>query len=473
MTSNFIVDMKIKTFHRIVMLYFILFFGVLAITSLRYYYDEYAIYDIAYSLSYFGYGGLILFLISCLKKDSDLSGKKVPLIMFSVFFILTALSVVFSVDMFTAIYGNKGRYEGFLSILGYSGLFLTASILGSSRMKKIFSDVFVGFGTAYAILGILQSISALEKYIPSYYKIIRQRVEGYLANGLTGSPVFLGALLTMLVAVSLSGLMYDDKRARKVLYGISAVISIVCAFLTDVIQPLIGISAAFITIGIIEVIKRKKFPEEKKKGILKSSLGSYSLIFTIGAIVTAAMLLTGEAKLQDKSVIYEDSFYRAYVTGDQNAKDNGNIYLHMQSEGLDIIKDNPIFGAGPDCITRKLYMTPSSSDTSVEGNPDAEIILLLPAGSIDRPYNEYLYIAMSRGIPCLLAYLAFLFFTLKKGFSKVGGFFKKNEEWTAVAFTVAVVAYLVQAFVSMSDVSVAPFFWIMLGFILTKKKAEE
>ncbi|MFA5658136.1 MAG: O-antigen ligase family protein [Oscillospiraceae bacterium] len=463
MTSNFIVDMKLKTFHRIILFYFLAFFAVMTFTCVRYYYDELSIYDSAYALSFFGYGGLLIFLISYLKKDVEIK-KNTSYILLLGFFLLTGLSVAFAVDRFTAVYGNKGRYEGFLSIIGYTGLFLAASVLYVEKYKKVILDIFVGFGFFQAVLGILQSIPALDKYIPSYFSAFRFNTEAFIANGITGSPVFLSALLTMLCAVSLSGAIYDGSKARRILYAFVTTVSVICAFLTDVIQAIIGISAAFITIGIIEIVRIKKGHTLLKGKILSNSLGRFSLLLLSGAIVTAVMIPLGEAKLQDKSVIFEDSFYRAYVTGDQDAFDDGNIYLHMMGEGIEILKDKPFFGTGPDCITRELYTT--SDET------DEQSFLMLPNGSIDRPYNEYLYIAMSRGIPCLLVYLALLFFTLKKGFSRVGGFYKRTDSWTGAAFTAAVTAYLVQAFLGMSAVTVTPFFWIMLGFILSKKESE-
>jgi putative inorganic carbon (HCO3(-)) transporter len=72
--------------------------------------------------------------------------------------------------------------------------------------------------------------------------------------------------------------------------------------------------------------------------------------------------------------------------------------------------------------------------------------------TIDKAHNEYLNIAVSAGIPSLIAYLTLVFVVLKNSVSK-----EKN------LLLAVIIAYLVQAFFNISVVSVAFLFWILLG----------
>ena len=82
----------------------------------------------------------------------------------------------------------------------------------------------------------------------------------------------------------------------------------------------------------------------------------------------------------------------------------------------------------------------------------------------DKAHNEYLNIAVSSGIPSLLAYLGFLFFALKKGLKKM----KINEAY--VPLLAAIIGYLVQAMFNIQVVMVYYLFFAYLG-ILTAKEA--
>lgn len=477
MTSNFIVDMKLKTLHRLYFIFFAIFLAAMSIAAARYYIiGDGAMYDAPQVLTYMGYGGIILFLIAFLKKEIQFkSNFGYPLVAGIV--VLSALSAAFAIDRFTASYGNKGRYEGLLSIIGYAGIFLAASLMYDKKYKKYILDIIILFTSLQSVLGILQSIPALGDIIPSFYKNARGNFLPYVANGVTGSPVFLGALLTIAVGISVVGAIHDRTKARKILYTLATILFVITAFFTNVIQSLIGISAVFITVGIIEWKNKKKNSSAK---FFRESFGSFIFILFITAITTATMLISGQARLQDKEIIYQDSFDRAYVTGSIDFKSDKNIYLHMAGEGIGILKHSPLLGTGPDCLTLELYTTiqdnaAQSSDGVLTGDlssyteqDEVTKLFLMPTGSIDRPYNEYLYIAMSRGIPCLLVYLAFLIFSLKKGFAKTISFYQDKESWLSVAVTVGVVGYCVQAFVSMSDINVAPYFWLALGFIWTR-----
>lgn len=77
----------------------------------------------------------------------------------------------------------------------------------------------------------------------------------------------------------------------------------------------------------------------------------------------------------------------------------------------------------------------------------------------DKAHNEYLHIAVTTGVPALMAYLYFVLNIVIKAIKNVG----KNI--MIIPLLCSVIGYLVQAFFNISVVSVAYVYWIALGML--------
>ena len=115
-----------------------------------------------------------------------------------------------------------------------------------------------------------------------------------------------------------------------------------------------------------------------------------------------------------------------------------------------MIKEHPLLGVGPDMFAK----TQATEELAID--------------SIDRSYNEYLYIAATRGIPSLVVYLALLGATIYRLVKDLKKFTSDREKWFRPALLTAVAAYSIQAFFSVSAVTVAQFFWLLLGISWSK-----
>ncbi|MDE5859243.1 MAG: O-antigen ligase family protein, partial [Oscillospiraceae bacterium] len=146
------------------------------------------------------------------------------------------------------------------------------------------------------------------------------------------------------------------------------------------------------------------------------------------------------------SIAYTDAYNRLFIVGSPSPANQDSIWKIGRERSLNMIKEHPLLGVGPDVMARI-----QSADKT------------LMTDSIDRSYNEYLYIAATRGLPSLIAYLALLLATLWRLFKGVKEFASDKEKWFRPALLTAVLAYSVQAFFSASAVTVAPFFWLMMG----------
>ena len=112
-----------------------------------------------------------------------------------------------------------------------------------------------------------------------------------------------------------------------------------------------------------------------------------------------------------------------------------------------------MLGVGPDCLAVYLILT---------GKTDSVI---------DKVHCEYLHIAVTTGIPSLVAYMVFLIIIAKKILDK----YKKDKNNIIIfAIGLSILSYLIQATFNVSVTHVAPIFWAMLGIGLNlAEKCEE
>jgi len=78
----------------------------------------------------------------------------------------------------------------------------------------------------------------------------------------------------------------------------------------------------------------------------------------------------------------------------------------------------------------------------------------------DKPHNMYLQTAVNNGLTALLFFMIFVFLALKSGIKSM---FSKQSDILSYAFPVSCSVYLIMGMANDSAVSLAPFFWLMLG----------
>ncbi|MCD7777762.1 MAG: O-antigen ligase family protein [Clostridiales bacterium] len=129
-------------------------------------------------------------------------------------------------------------------------------------------------------------------------------------------------------------------------------------------------------------------------------------------------------------------------------------YIWSRSLPLILKAKNFIFGSGPDSFVLEFPQTDLVGKTRFLGNPYV---------IVDKPHNMYLQIAINTGVFSLIAFIAipvmYFFFTLKAMLKS------KNRYLNIIRIALlwGVLAYLATGFTTDSAVSVAPFYWIILG----------
>ncbi len=415
-----------------------------------------------------GFSCILFYIVLLLRKD--ITFKKYPAA-----FLIVGLAVLAFASYYraalsntsqevinTLLLGELGRYEGLLALFAYFGIFLLATAVMKHSSVKVVFDVLVGAGIVQAIVAVMQHIPW---GFPSDFRKLPAIVllkDVHLSSGLSDSPIFYGSFLTLVTAVAISGAIYEKNLRRATVYGASSVLFFLTGLFTSSIVPLIGIGTALVVIIVLELTAGKK--ETKfEAGLLKSSgkrlaaiILSFAAVFGIVAATQGINVydineVTGINQFRDKSIAYTDAYYRLFIVGGPSPINPDSHWKIGAERSIDMIKEHPLLGVGPDMMAK---IQISDMETMTD--------------SIDRSYNEYLYIAATRGIPSLILYLALLGITVYRLVKDLKQFVNDREKWFRPALLTAVIAYSVQAYFSVSAVTVAPFFWLLMGISHSK-----
>ena len=403
-----------------------------------------------------GFSCILFYIVLLLRKD--ISFKQYPVAFLIIGLAVLAFASYYSVflsgasqeDINTMLLGELGRYEGLLALFAYFGIFLLATAVMNYASVKIIFDILVGAGIVQAIVAIMQHIPW---DFPSDFRklpAILLLKDVHLSSGLSDSPIFYGSFLTIASAVAISGAIYDKNIRRAKIYGASSALFFLTGLFTSSVIPLIGIGTTLAVTLIIEFTAGKG-GTSFENGVLKSSRKRLLAIIIAIAAIFGIVYATQGIYLRDEAIAYTDAYNRLFiVSGSPSPITQATHWDVGADRSLTMIKENPVFGVGPDMFAKEQF--------TEELAPD----------SLDRSYNEYLYIAATRGIPSLVLYLILLGTTIYRLVKDVKHFTSDREMWFRPALLTAVIAYSIQAYFSVSAVTVAPFFWLLLGISWSK-----
>lgn len=397
-----------------------------------------------------GFSCILFFIVQLLRKDISLKSYPAAFIIFGMALLAAAsyYKVVINYDsqeyINTAIMGELGRYEGLLSLLAYFGIFLLAMTVKKRASVRTVLDILVGAGIVQAIFAVMQHIPW---GFPSDFRdlpalLLLKNV--HLSSGLADSPIFYGSFLTLASGAAIIGAVYDESVIRARVYGASAAAFFLTGLFTSSVVPLIGIGTALVIAVAIELFRKNSIRFEGRK--LSSPGKRLAVLIIVYVIIFALVFAFQGIYLRDKAIAYSDGFYRLFIIGAPSPVHEQSLWQIGAERSFALIKENPLLGVGPDLMAKVQI---SREDMFTD--------------SIDRSYNEYLYIAATRGIPSLILYAALLVMTFIRLFKGMKEFYSDGKMWFRPALLTAALAYSVQAFFSASAVTVAPFFWLIAG----------
>lgn len=399
-----------------------------------------------------GFFGILMLFISATKEYFKIKNNMSVLLLLG-YLLLCLVASLKANDVRLAFFGNGGRYEGFIAIVSYAGIFLGASQLTDKKLKeKLLVVLAVGI-SIHAIVGIFQSFESTGKLLPSFftenYTFNGMEIKNFVANGFATSPYALSSLCVMGLAVCLGGFMYTESRGLRICFLICEIAVAFGGFLTKNVAILVGAVVVFATLLIIEIARIMSGHCLVVNGIFKNPVGKLILGGLIGGIIFVILKVTGNFTFEDSYIIMQDSYNRLFLSWPEYNVDGVKIYPHLWKESLESIKANPVFGGG------------------FEGfiNPDLSVV-----GTCDRPYNEFLYIAQATGIASLVFYVGFLVGCAIRGVKGLKRFFNKEDNYTkAVAFS-GCAGYIACAMFSTSTIVSTPIFFVLLGLAFSREE---
>lgn len=479
--SNFILNMTEEKYSSLASKALFLSFIISSLFSIPYYFNGKNPTLLVCGLIICGVIAMIFALIAVLKKYIT---KKMylPIGAFGFMVVWGIGSLINSFEYNVAFYGMNGRGEGFLALLFYFCMFITAMTIKGKKPLETVHNGLIATGLMNAVFALIQLLSDSESNF--YRKVpmttLEKNTDGKLGStgepimavsGLAHSPIFLAMLLAFALIAALIGVILSESKIRRILCGISAIfMSFIMVFTYSLVGWVGFISAIIIS---LVVLFAKKAPKIRLIPIL-ATIASY--VISIVIISNGVGGVYSNYNLHDGPIMWRDSWMRidssgGYRSVEQKDKYENNsdldtsklddakyIYGYMNKKTIDIIKTYPIFGTGPDNLVfaqvYEDYKLPNggikiSGDT---GNNNE--------GTFDKCYNEFLYIAATRGVPSIIAFLVLLgsiiFVAVKNIKSKKCG----NNIIVGVGIAIG---GIMMFFVGTSSIVFAPIFWSFAG----------
>lgn len=352
-----------------------------------------------------------------------------------VYFVLLTVSLLFAIDIKLAMNGSPYREEGYSMLIMYMLLFLTARA-ACNLDERFYKGILIA-ACILSVYGILQYYGI--DPIPRDY--IRT---GWLTAFATfGNPNFMGGYLVLMIPFSMH--LYIIKKSK--LGCIAFSIIILCLLCTMTRGAWLGGIAAVATYLFV-----LWFSKERYEGTIKR----VTVIIVIAIIIIIGFnFQSGNVLIERFRTIFSNS--KDIISGGAEsdiAEHAGSGRFFIWKRVIELIAMKPWFGYGISNLQIPFKEFFQEDMIKVFGY----------FAVLDKAHNEYLNIAVSSGIPSLIAYLGFVLLTLRKGLVRIK---KEPFTWPLMA---AVLAYLTQALFNVSVVSVAYIFWVLLGLLAGRKK---
>ncbi len=349
----------------------------------------------------------------------------------AVFGFMTLAMVLSSTYLTQQLFGTFGRNTGLLTYFYFGTLFIGAAVAANKLLVKI---AYYGVGAALAVNVVYGFVQAIgkdpQKWSNPYAPVI----------GTLGNPNFAAAFLGMGVAFTLPYMVAKGVAVKyKAIAGIYIAVALFDILKSDAQQ---GLIVSALAIGLIGYF----FLKERVK--IKAVRISY---LTIGLFVTFIGILGTLQKGPLSSLLYKPSVtYR----GD---------YWHS---GIEMFKSHPWFGVGLDSFGDYYRANRTLEATLRRG----------PSTVSNAAHNVFIDIAATAGFFALIAYLA----VIALGFRAAWRISKRSTTFDPffVGVFVAWVGYLVQSVISINNIALGIWGWVLPGILIaidrwTLEKPEE
>ncbi|MGM0900254.1 MAG: O-antigen ligase family protein [Bacillota bacterium] len=386
---------------------------------------------------------LLFWLLIILKrkyKSIPLGDRKYTVeIILTIFTSIVCLSTFFSVAPMSSIFGNDGRYEGAFTIWCYlSILIFSYRFLDEKQLKNIIPGIVI-------VSIFVSSYGILQHYLLDFLPRSSARIGYDRSYAFFGNPNFFGSYLVIIIMLGITLYLTAKKRVTSLFYLLSTSIGFVALIFSGTRSGWVGILFAILFSTIVLIIKRKYLWKRWA-----------TLLVTL---VTIVLIINYGGKEDYKSRVNALVVDTYKVASNQSSGHEGSSRFFIWEKSMPLIKEYFWTGSGPDTFKYVFSATPD----------ELQRFFGVPNIIVDKAHNEYLQIAVTLGVPALLLYLTLILAIINRAFQAVK-FASEKEKIFIFGLLSAIFGYLVQAFFNISEVSVAPFFWCLLGITLAKSE---
>jgi O-antigen ligase len=344
--------------------------------------------------------------------------EKMALIIFGAFLLTMVAALIHTNYLYTGIFGAYGRRTGFLS-------YLCLAIFSIAGVRLIRLANLAKTDIAFLFIGSLASVYGIAQHYKIDFVHWNNPFNSVIST--VGNPDFASAMMGV-ISVLAFGIGVNSKRLTWIRsWGIFIFITCDAAVLMS--HSLQGLLISILGVGFIVLV----FAYQKSKA-LGHVLLSGGLIVAIGSIF--GMLQIGPLKnyVYKISVTYRGDYWRA----------GWNMFIH-----------NPLFGVGLDRYGQ-YYRFYRDKTATLRRGPD-EVS--------NAAHNVFIQLAATGGIFVVLAYLAIVAFIIWRGFVALK-LSRGPSQMAAVTVFAAWIAYLAQSIISIDNLGVAIWGWVLGGMVI-------
>jgi putative inorganic carbon (HCO3(-)) transporter len=265
-----------------------------------------------------------------------------------------------------------------------------------------------------------------------YKSLFSRRTYSFFDN-----PDYFGSYLVLVIPLTITAFLLSQKK-RKLLYFFILCIQFLSLIQSQTRSAWLGVVIGFLLISAWVILKRRAL---WKKWVLIILAAFFIFLISNAAshqkVLTRAVTITNDAQK---------------IMTNNDASSAGAGRWDIWQKTLPIIADHFWIGTGPNTFQQDFYSLDQKQIKPYMGK-DSRIY---------DENNDYLQIALTMGVPALAVYILLLSVILIKGIKRLT-YLDQRQQFISIGMLAAIIGYLVQAFFNISVISVAPYFWLILG----------
>ena len=377
-------------------------------------------------LQIFGIISIVCYLIHKVMNDRKIRIYDILVIFLSLFLFL---SYLFAFNKEVALIGELNRNEGLLTLLSYYAFFLLSTTLKEKDSKKII--VIFLLSCFYQItLGIFQTLKM--KHILGYDRSGNWSARWSMASGTHGNPNFYSTYILLGLLCVYSKFLKLENLKSKIAYLCLLVFFFLGLLMGNTLSCILSFLFIVVITLLIKIVKKKD-----KKLLVYLAIG----ILLLSIVVT---IINTYSKDRIFKMMHQNCEEIQLILTGNIDENTGNGRLYVWKEALSKTNQYYLLGIGIDNFS---YLD-DGEYIGVETKYGLQYF--------DKAHNEYIQIFITEGIFVFLMYLFLV------------GYILKNANKRNIVF-IPVLGYLMQAFLNISVINVAPIFYIFLGFLVPRR----